>query len=230
VNAGFYERDDVADWLASLPVFAGERFLLDALGDGRGRVAVDIGSGSGRLCSALRSKGYTYRAADPSATQIASLVRAHPDVEAVATHGADLPWASESADLALLAFHVIEAIRPRSRRLATLREIRRVLCPGGALLLSHHRRWRYRPAGQFRHRLTADRRSAELGDLVLRGGTRTGGVHVDELPMHVPGWTELRELARASGFRPLRSVPLKEADGPLRRLLAPDVVRHWEAV
>ncbi|MFJ4893069.1 class I SAM-dependent methyltransferase [Streptomyces sp. NPDC088788] len=230
MTAGFYERPDVAKWLSRLPVFAGERLLLDALGDGRQRVAVDVGAGAGRLCPTLRAAGWTYRAADPSAVQIERLLLDQPDAEAVVADGSDLPWAEGSAELALLAFHVLEAIRPRARRLATLREVRRILKPGGVLLLSHHRRWRYHPAKQVCHWIAGGRGGADFGDLVLRGRTSTGGVRVDHLPMHILGGAELRVMARACGFRPVGWVPLKAADGRLTRLLARDVLCRWEAL
>lgn len=229
-DRAIYEQPDIARWLAGLPAFHGEQVMIEVLRSLPGAVVSDIGAGPGRLCAPILAAGCHYRAIDLSATQIAHLRQRFPQVEAHVADATDLPWRSGSSDAVLFAFHVFEAIRPYRRRLAALREARRILRPGGILFLSHHRRLLYRPAAQLRHRLTRPGRGAELGDLILTGTPRTGGVNLDGLTMHIPGARELRRIARQAGFHRRTAYPLKKPAGRFAAPWVDAVVEEWIAI
>ena len=103
-------------------------WLSDELGLGPGRVALDLGAGTGRFTPLLRATGARLVAVEPVPAMRAELVAAHPDVEALAGGAELLPLADASVDAIVCAqsFHWFA-------RAAALAEMRRVLKPGGAL-------------------------------------------------------------------------------------------------
>lgn len=114
-----------------------EAELLDDFGLGAESALVDIGCGSGRLASALRGReGLSYLGLDVSpellATAKARCGRADWRFEQVA--GPVIPAPSASQDM-VCAFSVFTHI-PEAESLAYLKEARRVLKPGGAVVFS----------------------------------------------------------------------------------------------
>lgn len=107
--------------------------IAAAAGPGTGKVALDVGSGTGHLAAALRRQGYHCTAIDHSP----AIMRA-PDPhgvppQAVAADALALPFATGSVDLVCAAFllsHVADLA-------ALLGEFRRVLRPGGRVVLAN---------------------------------------------------------------------------------------------
>ncbi len=113
-----------------------------------GAVALDLGCGSQPYRGVFDALGVTYRGADLEGAE----VRIGPDGRADAPDG--------SADL-VLSFQVLEHVRDVPRYLA---EARRLLRPGGRLLLSTHGTWLYHPHPEDHRRWTREGLLAELED------------------------------------------------------------------
>jgi ubiquinone/menaquinone biosynthesis C-methylase UbiE len=104
-----------------------ERWASDL---GRARVVLDVGAGPGTFAAAVRARWpqATVIAADPSHAFAAMLAR---DGGAVCARGEALPLRDGAVDVAVM----ISAIRHVADRRATFAELRRVVRPGGAVLL-----------------------------------------------------------------------------------------------
>ena len=151
-------------------------WLRDELGLAPGRVAVDLGAGTGKFTPLLGATGAGVIAVEPVAAMRAELVAAHPDVEALAGDAERLPLADASVDAIVCAQSFHWFARP-----AALVEIRRALKPGGALALV----WNVR-----------DSRVAWVAAL-----TKILNRHQGDAPRHESG--QWRSLFPAPGFTPL---------------------------
>jgi SAM-dependent methyltransferase len=101
-------------------------------GPGAGKLALDVGSGTGHLAEALRRKGYRCAAADRSIEMMRDADGAVPPHGVVADAQA-LPFATGSVDLVCAAFLLshVDALD------ALLDEFRRVSRPGGRVVLAN---------------------------------------------------------------------------------------------
>jgi SAM-dependent methyltransferase len=195
-----YSTPESAHWLSSTPVFHGEREVFEWLSRMPDRTIFDIGCGPGRLYDYLKSFGYDYEGIDLFPAQIESFQRLHPGARVKVGDATNLPWANASAGCAILGYHVLESIRPRASRDLVIREARRVLQPGGFLVISFHRRslriW-------VKILVRAMKRRGELGDLVF-APSPLAGVDQESMVMHVASRREMRVLRIRSGFRRIR--------------------------
>lgn len=105
-----------------------EDWLRRDLGLGAGKVAVDLGAGTGKFLPRLLAVGAEVIAVEPSATMRSQLTAQFPHVDARAGAAEAIPLADGSVDAVICAqcFHWFS-----SR--AALQEIRRVLKPSGHL-------------------------------------------------------------------------------------------------
>jgi SAM-dependent methyltransferase len=124
-----------ANWIrwARTPGFDAYWYFRDAVFDAilpapRGR-ALEVGCGEGRVTRDLVELGHDVVALDPAAT----LVRAAADVDPVGRYaladGLELPFADDEFDL-VMSYNVLQNVADLPR---AVREITRVLKPGGAL-------------------------------------------------------------------------------------------------
>ena len=127
----FEERDDYGNYEANL------RFLRESgLQPGSGRL-LEIGSGKGRLLDLLRRQGHDAHGVEVNDAMIQESRRLYGELPIQRVDGPTLPF-DDRAFSTVVSFDVFEHI-PDSD--AHLREVRRVLKPGGAYLLQTPNKW-----------------------------------------------------------------------------------------
>lgn len=163
----------------------------------RGRRVLDLGCGYGRTTVSLKHRGYDVVGADIVERMIAEARAAHPDIDYRVMDACAIECAEATFDYVLFSFNGIDCILPESRRLQAMKEIFRVLKPGGTAILSSHS-WlpylflpRYWKGGRF---------VSFLRDGVLARRWYSAGV--EDMPFDCYISTPLRTLRqlRATGF------------------------------
>jgi len=103
-------------------------WLRDNLALGKGKVALDLGAGTGKFLAYLLNTGSTVVAVEPVPAMLAQLANLHPGVEARQGSAECIPLADSSVDAVVCAqsFHWFA-------NLNALSEIRRILKTGGVL-------------------------------------------------------------------------------------------------
>ncbi len=132
-NAADYERSRPAYPAAAVACVVGRAGMAP------GRRVVDLAAGTGKLTRLLVPSGAEVIAVEPVAAMRAELERAVPGVEALDGTAEDIPLADQSVAAVTVgqAFHWFD---PES----SFREMRRVLEPGGCLVLTWNTRDRSR--------------------------------------------------------------------------------------
>ncbi|MEZ5865533.1 MAG: class I SAM-dependent methyltransferase [Geminicoccaceae bacterium] len=119
-----------ADYVAGRPGYPPEAvdWLREVLGLAAGRKALEVGAGTGKFIPTLQQTGCAIMALEPIAEMREQLVRAFPDVRALAGTADSIPLPDSAVDAVVCAqafhwFATPEAVA----------EMRRVLVPGGVL-------------------------------------------------------------------------------------------------
>jgi SAM-dependent methyltransferase len=99
---------------------------------------LDLGVGCGRTSPALLELSRHYVGVDYSPEMIACARRHSPHVDYRVGDARNLEFADASFDLVVFSFNGLDYVDTREDRLRALRELRRVLVPGGTLLFSSH--------------------------------------------------------------------------------------------
>lgn len=113
------------------------RFIDQTGALGTPRDLLEIGSGTGTLLHELALRGHRVQGVEVDPTRLADVRRWYPDLTVRLVRGVELPFADGAFDV-VLSFDVFEHI-PDSD--AHLREVRRVLRPGGVYLLQTPNKW-----------------------------------------------------------------------------------------
>ena len=104
-----------------------------------GRV-LELGCGAGRITGYLVARGREVAGLDVSPAMIAECRRRYPEGRFDVGDMRDLSrFADDSLDVVIAGYNVLDVFSDALRR-ATLREIRRVLVPGGLIIMSSHNR------------------------------------------------------------------------------------------
>lgn len=168
-------------------------WLRNDLALGEGKVALDLGSGTGKFIPHLQTTGAAVIAVEPVPAMLAQLMNLHPGIEAMKGTAEHIPLTDGSVDAVVCA----QAFHWFANREA-LAEIHRVLKPGGALGLI----WNVRDESV--------RWVAALTEIMSPYESDTPRYHTQE-------W---RNLFPADGFGPLleRYFP-NEHSGPPERVI-----------
>lgn len=116
---------DHAFWRMNLP------WLLDLIPP-PGRLTVDVGCGEGRVARVLRERGHRVIGIESSPALAAAAREADPGFEVHVADAARMPLADRAADI-VVASMVFQSL---DHPAAVMREIARVLAPGGRLCAS----------------------------------------------------------------------------------------------
>lgn len=163
--------------------------LRTYIGTGSGK-ALDLGCGEGRIARELKALGYQVTAADAVAGLVEAARQADSADEYAVADARNLPFGDGSFDL-VAAYNVLMDVDDVP---ATVREIRRILRPGGQLIISLVHPFRDR--GSF----TGPEPDAPfvLTDTYF-GRQRFEGVEErDGLRMHFAGWSQPLEAYAAA--------------------------------
>lgn len=174
---------------------------------------LDIGCGAGRTSFGLYRMGYrNLTGLDLSSGMIAACkARAETQgakLDFVEGNACDMPFENESFDAAIFSFNGLMTIPGRFLRQSVLREIARVLVPGGVFLFTTHdmenpefqdfwqdERERWRDGRQ-------DPRLHEYGDLLFTDEKSDGDT---EGFVHIPEYSEVKEALCKAGLRVIYS-------------------------
>jgi ubiquinone/menaquinone biosynthesis C-methylase UbiE len=203
-------------WAGRDKVTAVERAILrESLASGRPSRILEVGAGVGRLSATLREGGREHAAVDVTPEFLARIPAGPPEASLrVAANVYHLPFAAASFPAAVM----VRVFGFLSDPMAALREVRRVMLPGGWLVVS------YNPRPSV----------ATLVDDLKTGATRqTGGKmrsmtftrapSVPVQPSSFPAWSvtrrEFRRLAHAAGFEWIEERPTGWEEYPVLRRL-----------
>lgn len=103
-----------------------------------GARVLDIGCGYGRTTVPLRDRGFRVLGVDIVPRMLDHARRSHPDIAWVRGSATDLCMRDEAVEYVLFSANGIDCIHPLARRAQALREIYRVLRPGGCFVYSSH--------------------------------------------------------------------------------------------
>jgi len=119
----------------------GERAAVEHVGAAmRGRPILDIGVGAGRTTALLRAISPDYVGIDYTPEMVAACRARHPDARIEHMDARDLRRFEDSRfALAVFSFNGIDAVHVDDRQ-RVLREVHRVLQPGGFFIVSAHNR------------------------------------------------------------------------------------------
>ncbi|MBS1616916.1 MAG: class I SAM-dependent methyltransferase [Bacteroidetes bacterium] len=143
LNQRFYQSRAIADWYATKDfIMAEEQAFLDKHGAEAvdARHVLDIGIGAGRTTRFLLPRAARYVGVDYSSDMVAAAVARFPDTRLNVMDARDLSaYHDGEFDTVIFSFNGIDSLSFVGR-LAAMKEIHRVLKPGGWFIFSFHNR------------------------------------------------------------------------------------------
>jgi len=136
------EAVELYDTRAQEPeLFIQERKAIERYFRSDGGRVLDVGCGVGRVSHLLHERGYEITGIDISEPLVAKARSLFPDIDFRVEDVRDTPFDSVSFEYAIFSYFGIDYVLPKAERIRALREIHRLLKPGGILVLSSHNSW-----------------------------------------------------------------------------------------
>jgi ubiquinone/menaquinone biosynthesis C-methylase UbiE len=107
---------------------------------------LDLGCGTGRTTGVLDEMGFEVVGVDVSEPMVSRARQLFPDIEFRSGDARDLQFDDERFDYVLFSFNGLDYVKPEGDRYVALREIWRVLKPGGTFAFSSHNPFYLLPA------------------------------------------------------------------------------------
>jgi SAM-dependent methyltransferase len=142
LNKDCYLSEEAAQWYASKNFVLEEEsaFLRDFGSQMTGKALLDIGIGGGRSTAYLLEISSDYIGLDYSPAMVATVAKRWPELRLEVRDARDLSaYGDEQFDVVLFSFNGMDCL-DHAGRLAVLKEVRRVLRPGGIYAFSSHNR------------------------------------------------------------------------------------------
>ncbi|NHN61414.1 class I SAM-dependent methyltransferase [Halorussus sp. JP-T4] len=127
-------------------LFDVERRVVESHFTDRDAAVLDLGCGTGRTTAALDRLGFDVVGVDVSEPMIRRARSLFPAIDFRTGDAADLSFADERFEYVLFSFNGLDYVRPEGDRYVALREIHRVLRPGGTFAFSSHNPFYVLPA------------------------------------------------------------------------------------
>ena len=133
----YYNTDAAAlHYLAYKRLFPKEKIAFDNIPPNS--KILDLGCGTGRTTGILHAAGHKVTGLDISFSMIRAATGQFPETTFLLGNACSLSLKEKQFDVVLFSNKGIDCIYPYEKRLAALREIRRILKPGGLFIFSSH--------------------------------------------------------------------------------------------
>lgn len=119
-------------------LFTAERKVFDRYFTDPGARVLDLGCGVGRTTRALAERGFDVIGVDISVTMVRRAREEYPDLDVRVGDATALDFPTDEFDYVLFSHGGLDYSHPERKRLEALREIRRVLKPGGLFVFAGH--------------------------------------------------------------------------------------------
>jgi len=134
----FLKKDSLGEYAGMENLFPAEERILSEYFPRTPARILDIGCGAGRTTKHLVERGYDVVAGDLLPEMIALARRRLPGTDFRVLDATRLDLPSDHFDVVWFSFNGLDCIYPFSHRLKALKEIHRVLKPGGLFVYSSH--------------------------------------------------------------------------------------------
>ena len=173
---------DYTKAIEEIGLWESEKYVFNKYFTDKDKSILDIGCGAGRTTFALYERGYhNIIGLDLTPEMIDSARELNKkratDIEFITGDATDLNFTDNSFDYALFSFNGLMQIPKRANRIQALKEIRRVIKPGGIFIFTTHDRENnenYKEFWEKEEKLWAegkeDKRLYEYGDKILPSG------------------------------------------------------------
>lgn len=171
---------------------------------------LDLGCGTGRVTHRLSEMGYDVIGVDPSDSMIDVATSIHPQIDFVVGDGTDLHFQDDAFDYVLFSYYGLDYIYPEEQRIRALREIYRVLKPGGIFVFSSHNWWNSLPSTVYEGTSALQPLLNRENVLDPRDRYAPVEVKVGETLVYLSSPTKQRRQLKQSGFEVLNVVGKRE--------------------